>query len=204
LARAGGPLQLARTLAVDAAEIAEQSTIDRLATTPSRFDGFWWNNFDIATSLGLACEIDLGPVADIDLLLVAGLGEMAAADLFGAHAEAGSLGLLAPGTATNAVDGAPTVPTELDADAWFDLVRKPGWAQAGTRQVATCLTGSPTSMPALPGGHVDVRTVPQRAAGLLVPGVLSAPCTTSGTWVSPVTRRRAGPLAGCCPAAPIR
>jgi hypothetical protein len=171
LARGGGPLALARTLNVDAVEVAEQSTVDRLATAGSKFEVFWWNSFEVASDLGLACEIDLGATADIDLLLVAGLGDMAAPDLFGAHAEAGSLGLLAPGTATNAVDGAATTPTELDADAWFALLRTLGWAQAGTRQVSTYLTGDPRSLPALPAGDVDVRTVPQRAAGLLVPGV---------------------------------
>jgi hypothetical protein len=171
LARGGGNLQLAKTLDVDAAAIAEQSTIDKVADTDSRFDAFWWNNFAVAREFQLACEINLGAVADIDLLLVVGLGDMSAADLFAAHAEAGRLGLLPPGTATNTVDAAPTIATELDADAWFDLVRRIGWTQAGTRHVATCLTGDAKSLPALPAGDVDVRTSAQRAACLLMPGI---------------------------------
>ena len=172
LARSGGPLQLAEVMDVDAVEIAEQSTFDRIAApSPSRFSAFWWNSFAIARDVGLACEIGLGPTADVDLLVVAGLGEMPAADLFRAHADAGSLGLLAPGTATNAVSGADTVTTELDADAWFALVRRIGWTQAGTRHAATYLTGDPQSLPALPAGEVDVRTVSQRAVSLLGPAI---------------------------------
>ena len=172
LARGGGDPVLTEVLQLDVAEIAEQSTIERLATAGVQFDGFWWNSFEVARNVGLACEIDLGPAADIDLLLVAGVGNVSALDLFGAHAEAGRLGVLAPGTATNAVDGWPTVTTDLSADAWFDLVRRPGWTQSGTRQLATSITGDPTSLPALPGGDADVRTTPQRVASLLVPGVL--------------------------------
>jgi hypothetical protein len=170
LARGGDPA-LAAVLYPNADEIADQSTIDRLATATSKFDGFWWNHFDVAKKLGLGCEIDLGPTADIDLLIVAGIGTVPAASLFSAHAESGRLGLLAPGAATKTVDGEPTVVLDLSADALFDLVRRPGWAQAGTRQLAISVTGDPVSLPALPGGDVDVRSTPQRAASLLVPGI---------------------------------
>ena len=167
----GGPPVLVKSLEVDAAEIADQSTIERLVASGAQFDGFWWNDFTTAVEVGLACEIDLGPSPQIDRLIVCGLGTIAASEIFGAHAEAGNLGVLAPGSATNAVDGGQTVPLELDADTWLDLARRAGTTQAGTREVATCLTGDPTALPALPGGEVDVRTTPQRAAGLLIPAI---------------------------------
>lgn len=78
----------------------------------------------------------------------------------------------APGTATDAVDGGATVPLELDGDAWLDLVRRIGATQPATRHVGTYLTGDPSALPALPG-EVDVRTTPQRAASLMLPG---GPC----------------------------
>ena len=64
---------------------------------------------------------------DIDVLYVVGLGngEYEPARLFEAHEAAGSLGLLAPGTPTNTVDGAPAADLGRDADAWLDAMASP-------------------------------------------------------------------------------
>ena len=171
LARGGQPV-LSKVLQLDPAEIAEQNTIERLAATGATFDGLWWNSFKVAKDVGLACEIELGPDPAIDLLLVAGVGDVPASELFAAHADAGRLGILAPGTATNAVDGGATVSIDPGPDEWFSLLSRPGWGQAGTRQLATYLTGDPESLLAVPGGDVDVRTSAQRATPILVPAVL--------------------------------
>jgi len=172
VAQGGGPPTQVAVLDLDAEEIAEQSTAERLVAGGADFDAFWWNSFAEAKRVGLACEIVLARADDIDFLAVVGLGDTPASELFSAHAQSGRLGALEPGTPTNSVDGRATAATELDADGWLELLGRPGWTQAGTRALALCLTGDPAGLPALPGGTVDVRTTAQRAAMLLLPALL--------------------------------
>lgn len=144
LARGGGAPALALTLAVDR---------DRLSLEPpdrSAGERRWWEDWDEAVAAGLAGTIALdGDPNDIDLLLVTGLSEKDPAELFIDHRDAGSLGVLAPGTPTNTVDGAPGGSLAAGADEWWDVLQAP--PGEGERTVSLALTGDPDRLGNLPG-----------------------------------------------------
>ena len=137
LARGGQPPARALTLQVDHGRLRAD-----FPDPEDPGDRRWWESWDEAVATGLAGEIDLGASPnDIDVLYVVGLGdgEYEPARLFEAHEGAGSLGLLAPGTATNTVDGAPAADLGQDPDAWLDAMASPTPPSSG--EVSTALTG---------------------------------------------------------------
>ncbi|MFI7494378.1 hypothetical protein ACH9D2_06620, partial [Kocuria sp. M4R2S49] len=114
-------------------------------------DHRWWEDWSEAVSAGLAGEIALdGDPEDIHALYVTGLGDGEPAELFRSHAEEGKLGLLAPGTATNTVDGAPAASLDTDPALWWEILQS---ATGETdRAVSLALTGDPETLGHLPGG----------------------------------------------------
>jgi hypothetical protein len=114
-------------------------------------DRRWWEDWDEAVAVGVAGVV---PAEDLPrpltALYVVGLGDSDPVDLFGSLAAEGRVGLVAPGTATNTVDGAPAAPLAADADTWWQLVRTT--ASASDRDVSAALTGDRDSLGNLPGG----------------------------------------------------
>jgi hypothetical protein len=112
-------------------------------------DRRWWEDWDEAVAAGLAGEIEWDPDARTDALFVTGLGDGDPASVFASHRDEGRLGLLAPGTATNTVDGAPAAPLGQDPDTWFEVLHNP--ASETDRLVSLALTGDPGLLGNLPG-----------------------------------------------------
>ncbi|SFT98154.1 hypothetical protein SAMN05660657_04401 [Geodermatophilus amargosae] len=131
----------------------------------------WWESWDVAVEAGLATEIDLGErTDDIDALYVVGLGSMTPATLFARHRDAGRLGLLAPGTPTNTVNGAAAADLGQDPMPWLELLHRS--AVPRERQISLALTGDRELLGPLPG---DPRPHQTRAR-LLLTGLWPALC----------------------------
>ena len=127
LGRAGAAPVLAASSRVDP---------DRLTLAlpdPDSGEQRWWSSFEEAKLAGLATELDLGPARpdDIDVLLVSGLGDEDPAAVFGAHRDAGILGVLPLGVPTNSVAGAPAADLARDPETWRQLLVAPGPQQGG-------------------------------------------------------------------------
>jgi hypothetical protein len=145
LARDGQPPAPALTLRVDRRLLRAD-----LPDPRDPGDRRWWESWDEAVAAGLAGEIELGDSPDdIDALYVVGLGDGDPARLFAAHSDAGRLGLLAPGRATNTVDGAPAADLAEEPDRWLDLLG--ATPSRMEEQIGTVLTGRPGALGALPG-----------------------------------------------------
>ncbi|WP_431676397.1 hypothetical protein [Kitasatospora sp. KL5] len=141
LARGGGDPEHVLTLAVDHTRLAVA-----LDSTAPR----WWEDWDEAVGAGLAGEVPLpGDPDDIDLLVVTGLGETPPGALFGALGAEGRLGLIAPGTATNTVDGEPAAGLATDADSCWQLLD--GAPGENEQLVSLALTGDEQLLGRLPG-----------------------------------------------------
>ena len=113
-------------------------------------DRRWWESWDEAVKAGLAGDTALdGDPNDIEALYVTGLGDGKPAEVFASHRDEGRLGLLAPGTPTNSVDGAPAGPLGQDPDTWWDVLHTP--ASDNDRSVSAALTGDPELLGNLPG-----------------------------------------------------
>jgi hypothetical protein len=112
-------------------------------------DRRWWEDWDEAVATGLAGEIPWDAADRIDVLYVTGLGDGAPARVFASHRDEGRLGLLAPGTATNTVDGVPAAPLGQDPDTWFEVLHIP--ASETDRLISLALTGDPGLLGNLPG-----------------------------------------------------
>jgi hypothetical protein len=164
LARGGEPPALAATMPVDATRLRLDPP-DRDEPDDQR----WWESWDEAVRAGLATEIEIdGNVNDIDALYVVGLGTTTAAALFAKHRDAGQLGLLAPGTPTNTVDGEPAADLGTDPMPWLELLGR--GAATSERQVSLALTGDRELLGPLPG---DPRPF-QRWARVLLTGLWPA------------------------------
>jgi hypothetical protein len=147
IARGGEP-ELAATLTVDH---------ERLALDPPNpeipDDRRWWESWEEAVAAGLATELDLGSGGGgVDALYVVGLGETSPDRLFASHRDAGQLGLVAAGTATNAVDGQPVADLGTDPAVWLTLLGRPRGGDSEL-QVSRALTGDSLLLGPLPGGH---------------------------------------------------
>ncbi|HTP99463.1 MAG TPA: hypothetical protein VMN56_09060 [Casimicrobiaceae bacterium] len=83
--------------------------------------------WDGARAAGLAADIELGDFGvapgDIEVLYAIGLGDEEPGALFDAHRDAGLLAILAAGTPTNSVAGAPAADLGHDDEAWIATVR---------------------------------------------------------------------------------
>lgn len=146
LSRNGGGPVLAARLTID-----HDRLLADLPDVDEPDDRRWWEDFEEATRIGLAADLDLpGDPSDIDALFVTGLGD--SPERLAAHfadlRDEGRLGLVAPGIPTNSVEGAPTAAPPRDAASWLRvLTGLPG----GTEQhVSRTLTGDPARLGVLP------------------------------------------------------
>ncbi|GAA3388673.1 hypothetical protein [Cryptosporangium minutisporangium] len=162
IARGDSEPALAATLPIDAARLRlDPPDPNPPAPEPSEPDGpetevdpeqRWWESWDEAKRAGLGVEIDLGERSDdIEALYVVGLADTTAAALFARHRDAGQLGLLAPGTPTNSVDGVPTADLGRDPLPWLRLLRRS--ADETERIAGFALTGDRELLGALPGDN---------------------------------------------------
>jgi hypothetical protein len=114
-------------------------------------DKRWWEDWDEAVAIGLAGVVPAAAIADgIEALYVTGIGDADPAALFASLAGEGRIGLLAPGTPTNSVDGAQAAPLANDAETWWQLLQTP--AGDADRDVSLALTGDSATLGNLPGG----------------------------------------------------
>jgi hypothetical protein len=148
IARGGGAPALAATLPI---------RHDRLSLDPPDpnlpDDRRWWTSWPEALSAGLAVEIELGDAGnDIDALYVVGLGDADPAALFARHRDAGQLGLVEPGTPTNAVDGRPAADLGTDLTKWLRLLGRTRGADS-VRQLSRALTGDALVLGPMPGEY---------------------------------------------------
>lgn len=170
MARGGVP-QMVERLAVDP-KLLDLSLPDYESPDDSR----WWLSFETAKAAGLAAEIDLGPAApdNIDVLYVIGLGDEPPDDLLQAHADAGLLGLIAPGTPTNTIHGEAAADLATGAQIWLDLLRMDD-PQIGAVQVSQAMTGAANKLGPMPGGEISVRDLNQTLVRVLWPVLWSHP-----------------------------
>ncbi|HJV08831.1 MAG TPA: hypothetical protein VJ653_04095, partial [Acidimicrobiales bacterium] len=144
LARAGGEPEMLHTLALDVSRL--------LADFPDHDAGDrrWWEDWDEAVAVGLAADLELsGDPDDIDALYVTGVGDKHPKEVFAGHRDAGDMGVLAPGTPTNAVSGAPAASLAQDPDTWWQILQGP--ESEPDRQISQVLTGDHSVLGPLPG-----------------------------------------------------
>jgi hypothetical protein len=144
IARNGGPPQEVLTL-----DVRRDRLLADFPDPEVPGDRRWWEDWEEAVCAGLAGDIPWDGADRIDALYVTGLGDGDPARVFASHRDEGRLGLLAPGTATNTVDGAAAAPLGQDPDTWFEVLHTP--ASDTDRLVSVALTGDPGLLGNLPG-----------------------------------------------------
>ncbi len=150
-------------------------TTEGLLVTPADVDGAWWPKWSSLEQAGLTFTVDLGeppgPIAPADLtvLYVVGLGEADAADALRAHLDAGDLGVLHPGLATNTIAGTPTAGLAADPAAWRALGERDTYGEENL--LARSLTGE-ASLGPLVGSSPD--SLGDEAARVLIPALWPA------------------------------
>jgi hypothetical protein len=151
LARAGQPARRVATLTPLVSEI------DLDLNDPDSTKQPWWTSFAEAVRVGLAAELDLGTAVpdDIDTLYLVGIGGGDPGALLTAQADSGRLGMIAPGTPTNSVDGEPAASLG-DDDAWRRLVRVRAEKQPGANAVRAAW-GAPADLPGVLDGEPSHR-----------------------------------------------
>ena len=179
-ARAGNPPSLLATmLPIDRAALGAQADLHARFTDPAvsgddvSLPETWWLSYDEAKKVGLGVDIDVGVVApnDIDALYVIGVGRDSATQLFEAHAAAGELAVLAPGTPTNTVEGEPTTDLGRDPARWLATARRTGLDQPAVALLERALTGGRARLGALHGGDVDLVAPARSMVGSLWPAL---------------------------------
>ena len=170
---AGGVPETAATLTLDRAAIAadlDLGRFDAASLDAGTLPRLWWTSYARAKEVHLAVDVELGLTPpDLEAVIVVGVGDASPDDLLGAHAAAGRLGVLAPGTPTNTVQGEPTVEMGRTPAAWASLAAGTGLEQRAAA-VFRALTGSPLPTAPLLGGELDHRGPGAR----LVAGLWSA------------------------------
>jgi hypothetical protein len=156
----GGPPSLAASMTVDRLAVASDLRLKAFDDSASLRGGdlpvTWWTSFERAKQVGLGVEITLGPgVPDFEALFVVGIGDSDPSPLVMAHANAGRLAVLAPGTPTNTVAGGVTTELGNDPDMWFPLVDANPAAQPAAMDVYDVLTGAGTAPFPLQGGDLS-------------------------------------------------
>jgi hypothetical protein len=123
----------------------------------------WWGDFTKAKDLGLAGKFLLrdGLTRDtIEALYVVGVGDEAPGPHFRALADAGDLGFLRPGAATNSVRGAQAAELARDPETWRAVAARrlagPSAIDAPQRDAVRALVGSGAAVPFVPGSSADL------------------------------------------------
>ena len=133
-------------------------------------DRRWWEDWEEAKQAGLAAEIGLaGDPTDIDALFVTGLSAESPAPLLTDQRAEGRLALVAPGTATNTVDGAPATPLGNDPDTWREVLL--GATTDTERLVSRALSGDPDLLGPLPGSAEPHRAMASAVVAALWPAL---------------------------------
>jgi hypothetical protein len=133
-------------------------------------DTRWWEDWQEAREIGVAGVIPAAELTEpIDALYVTGIADGDPAELFRGLAAEGRLGLLPPGTPTNAFAGAPSAPLAQDPDTWWLLLR--GTPGPGDREVSAALTGDRDALGPLPGGDRAHRTSSANLVTVLWPAL---------------------------------
>ena len=165
LARGGAPPALAASLDVDRDRLLADFPDPDLPD-----DRRWWEDWDEAKRVGLGVELDLpGDPNDIDALYVTGLGDADPSAHLADQRDEGRLGLVAPGTPTNSVSGAPAAPLGPDPAGWWAVLQ--GNAGDTDRLVSRALSGDPDLLGALPGPDEPHRSMAAAAVGALWPAL---------------------------------
>jgi hypothetical protein len=120
----------------------------------------WWTSWEAAQEAGLGLEITLPmteetELAQIEALIVVGVGDEGPAPLFADHRDSGTLAVLELGTPTNTLAGASAADLGRDPEMWRSLWGAPRGASDGDLGLA--LMGNPDAMAPLPGGDLDHR-----------------------------------------------
>lgn len=139
----GGGLEPLGELRPDLAAIAAQADLARSMAdvNPDKVPELWWTSYEVALAVGLAVELVLPNGPHLAVLMVTGLGDTQARDVVQAHADRGSLGVVAPMSPTNTVAGAPAADLGRDPGNWLAVARRSG-ADDGAG-LAAALTGDP-------------------------------------------------------------
>jgi hypothetical protein len=147
------------------------SDIDLDLDDPDSTKQPWWTSFAEAVRVGMAAELDLGTAFpdDIDALYLVGIGGGDPGALLAAQADSGRLGMIPPGSATNSVDGEPTI-SFGDDDAWRRLVRVRASQQPGANALRLALA-APASLPGVVGGESSHREVNSNLVRALWPAL---------------------------------
>ena len=161
LIHAGGARQKAATLALDLAGIGADLDLLRFDDAPllatGRLPETWWLSYPRAVEVGLGVDLDVGvKPADLEALVVLGIGDADVAELVDAHNAGGRMAVLKPGTPTNTIAGEPTTDFGDHAQSVFPLLHVDPAGQPSTRALLEALTGrtSPEALPML-GGDLD-------------------------------------------------
>ncbi|WP_405523536.1 hypothetical protein OG426_09855 [Streptomyces canus] len=133
-------------------------------------DRRWWQDWDEALKVGVAGIIPAAQLGEpIDTLYVIGIGDTEPGQLFPSLAAEGRLGLIAPGTPTNSVDGGAAAPLHNDADTWWRMLR----ASRGPddAELSTALTGDRRRLGTVPGGQRSHRRDTSACTSVLWPAL---------------------------------
>ncbi|HET6871030.1 MAG TPA: hypothetical protein VFH80_34280, partial [Solirubrobacteraceae bacterium] len=171
LIRAGAPPETAATMTLDRAAIAAEldlARFDQASLDAGALPRLWWTSYARAEEVGLAADLELGITPpELEAIIVVGVGDSSPDELLKAHADAGRMAVLAPGTPTNTVEGEPTTELGRDPAAWAPLATATGLEQPATNAVFRALTGSSTPPAPLLGGELDLANAGARlVAGL--------------------------------------
>ncbi|MEO3389004.1 hypothetical protein [Mesorhizobium sp. CAU 1741] len=118
----------------------------------------WLTDWQAAKAVGLGEEFWLPPgwgPERIAALYVYGVGDEPANELFCGHANAGVMGLLQPGAATNSIEGGEAADLGKDPVAWRRVAvnRMCDLRGSGTQATARALCGSGEAVADIPGGN---------------------------------------------------
>lgn len=168
-----GTAQRLATLAVDAAEAARQLNLEAIAEAAgpaAELPAVWWTDWSAAEKVNLAVEVALDrPPEDLAVLSVVGLGDEPPGPFWLRQRDSGRLSVLAPGTATNTVDGSPAADAGDPVKTWWHVAQSSGLGEEASADVSLALTGGSAFLGPLPGGDLDRRSAAQLAVELLWP-----------------------------------
>lgn len=123
--------------------------------------GSWLASWPRALEVGMGGEFPLpaGCTPDtIESLYVWGVGDEPAAEHFAAHADAGVMGLLRPGAATNSVHGAAAADLAGTSDSWrmVAIKRLRGQRDGSVASISALVCGDTAALPHVPGASTDL------------------------------------------------